>query len=369
MLKIMINTFKLLIKNKSFIIMGIIAPAFIILFFTFSFGGEYNYNVGIINNDKNYISNEIINTIKNIENINIVDVDNNDYKMMLATEQIQIAVIINKNFSDNILNLKGDKIIIKSISNEELKSIITSIIQSKTEELSLISRISNKDIYKFKYINEKYKDNILNVNFNSIKDNRPSIDNSLGLIIIMIFITGSTIASFIIDDEENNTKLRIVVSRQNPYIYYISLLIVFYLLSCTTSCIYYIMCKILDLNFNMANTNNFLMVLLMINLVSVSLNLFIVSCTKSRYIANIVNILLVIPTCMVSGVFWDFDVMPNYLKKVGEFLPQRWIYVCLERLKIYDNLSYINEYLFLMLGISLLFFISSILCFKRRKNF
>ena len=80
----MINTMKLLMKKKSFIVMGIIAPAFIILFFTFAFGKEYNYKVGIMDNDKSYISSEIIKTIDNIENIDIVNIDNNDYKILLS---------------------------------------------------------------------------------------------------------------------------------------------------------------------------------------------------------------------------------------------------------------------------------------------
>lgn len=363
----MINTFKLLMKKKSFIIMGIIAPAFIILFFTFSFGKEYTYKVGIIDNDKSYISNEIINTINNIENIDIVNVSNDDYKILLATEQIQVAVIINKNFSGNILNLITDEITIKAISNGELKSILSSIIKSKTDELSLIAQSSNKDMNKFREINESYKDNLLTVNYNEIKDNRESIDNSLGLVIMMIFITGSTIASFIIEDEENNTKCRILVSKVKPHIYYSSLLIVFYLLSCASSFIYYIMCKGLNLNFNMENTDNFLIIMLMINLVSVSLNLLIVSFTRSRYVASTVNILLVIPSCMLSGIFWDFEIMPIYLQKIGSLLPQRWVYISLEKLRIYDNLSYISEYIFAMLGLSLIFFLISIVLFKVRK--
>ena len=367
MFRIMINTFKLLIKKKSFIVMGIIAPAFIILFFTFAFGKEYNYKVGIIDNDKSYISNEIINTINDIENIDIVNVCSNDYKILLATNQIQVVLIINKNFSENILNLKSDKITIKSIYNGELKSILSSIIKSKTDELSLIAQISNKDINKFKEINESYKDNLPTVNYNEIKYTKPSIENSLGLVMMMIFITGSTIASFIIEDEENNTKYRVLVSKVKPHVYYSSLLIVFYLLSCASSFIYYIMCKILDFNFNMVNTNNFFIIMLMINLVSVSLNLLIVSFTKSRYIASTVNILLVIPSCMLSGVFWDFEVMPDYLQKIGKFLPQRWVYICLDKLKIYDDLSYIRDYIFAMIILSLIFFIVSILFFKRRK--
>ena len=33
---------KLLIKKKSYILMGIILPAFVIIFFTFEFGNEFN---------------------------------------------------------------------------------------------------------------------------------------------------------------------------------------------------------------------------------------------------------------------------------------------------------------------------------------
>ena len=113
--------------------------------------------------------------------------------------------------------------------------------------------------------------------------------------------------------------------------------------------------------------NNFLIIMLMINLVSVSLNLLIVSFTKSRYVASTVNILLVIPSCMLSGVFWDFNIMPENLKRMGEFLPQRWVYICLEKLKIYDDLSYVSNYVFAMIILSLVFFIVSILFFKRRR--
>ena len=89
----------------------------------------------------------------------------------------------------------------------------------------------------------------------------------------------------------------------------------------------------------MSNTNNFLVVMLLLNLVAISLNLCIVSFTRSRYVAITVNILIVIPTCMLSGVFWDFEVMPNYMQKIGNLMPQRWVYICIENLQINGSLS------------------------------
>ena len=347
--------------------MGIIAPAIIIVFFSFAFGQESNYKVGIIDKDDNYISKEIIKSIEDIENVDVVKVDKEEYEILLASHQVQLVVIIEDKFSDNILNLKDDEVIVKSISNSDVKSTIVSIIKSKTEDLSLIARVAYNDIEKFKNINEEYKSNLLTVNINNTENSRPSIKNSIGMVVMMVFITGSTIANFIIEDEENNTKSRILSSGVKPSKYYMSLMIVFYLLSCATSIIYYIMCKILNLNFNMVNANNFLVVMLMINLVSVSLNLCIVSFTKSRYVASTMNILIVIPSCMLSGIFWDFEVMPKYLQHIGSFLPQRWVYVCLEKLQRYESLVYIKEYIFAMIILSLVFFVISVVMFKNRK--
>ena len=367
MLRIIVNTFKLLMNKKSFITMGIIAPALIIVFFSFTFGNEANYKVGVIDNDNKYISKEIIKSIEDIENVDVIKVKDEDYKILLASHQVQLVVIINDGFSDNILNLEDDNVTVKSISNSDVKSTIVSIVKSKTEDLSLIAKVSDKSIDKFKEIDEEYKNNLLTININEVKNSRPSISNSIGIVIMMVFITGATIANFIIEDEENNTKSRILASGIKPSKYYMSLMVVFYLLSCVSTMIYYVMCKVLYLDFNMVNTDNFLVVMLMINLVSVSLNLCIVSFTNSRYIASTMNILIVIPSCMMSGIFWDFDVMPKNLQNIGSFLPQRWVYVCLERLQMYDSLSAISEYIFAMVGVSLVFFIISIVMFKSRK--
>ena len=116
--------------------MGILAPAIVLIFFSFAFGNDITYKVGIVDKDNNYISNEIIETINNIEDVDVVDISKDNYEMLLASHQIQIAVIIEDNFSYNILNLKEDKITIKSISNSDVKETLISIIKSKVNNLN-----------------------------------------------------------------------------------------------------------------------------------------------------------------------------------------------------------------------------------------
>lgn len=364
--KIMINTAKLLFKKKSFIATAIVAPAIIIVFFSFAFGSDLNYKVGIIDKDKNYISKEIIDTIRKVEDVDVVDISKDNYEMLLVSHQIQIAVIIEEGFSDNILNLNDDRLVIKTISNSDIKETLISIIKSKINNLSLIAKISDKSIESFKENNEDYKKNLINYNLNEIENKRPEIQNSIGLVIMMILISGAAIANFLIEDEEQDTKTRVLLSGIKPYKYYMALLIVFYLLSAITSVIYYLLCILLNLDFGMDNSNKFLVVMLMLNLVAIALNLCIVSFTKNRYIASTVNILIVIPTCMLSGVFWDFEVMPDYLQRIGNFMPQRVIYKCIENLQICDSFSYIYQYVFYIIGLALILFALSLFMFNMK---
>ena len=50
-------------RKKSYIISGVIIPVFIIIFFSFEFGGQYKYKIGIVDKDNSYSSNQIIESI------------------------------------------------------------------------------------------------------------------------------------------------------------------------------------------------------------------------------------------------------------------------------------------------------------------
>lgn len=363
----MLNTIKLVLKKKSFIFMGIIAPGIIIVFFSFIFGNDTNYKVGVIDKDNKYISREVINSITNIENVDILDVSNDNYEMLLISHQIQLVLIIEDGFSENLINLNKCEVTTKSISNSDVKEVLVSTIKRKVDNLSLIARVSNKNLDEFKEINENTKSNIVNYNLNNVIESRASIENSIGIVIMMILISGSSIANFLIEDEEHKTKSRVLVSGIPEYKYYLSLVLIFYLLSSISSVIYCVFCKILKLDFNMSNTINFLIIMLFLNLLAISLNLFIVSLTRNRYVSSTINILIVIPTCMISGVFWNFDVMSESLKNIGNFMPQRLVYVSIRRLQAYENLYYIKDYMLYMTCISLIFFILSLTIFSDKK--
>ena len=152
-------------------------------------------------------SNQVVEAINEVENIDVVDISKENYEMLIISHQIQMVVIIEENFSDNILNLEESEVTIKSISNSDVKETLVSIIKSKVNNLSLIAKISDKNIDKFKKNNEDYKENLLNYTLSEVENVRPAIEKSIGIVIMMILISGASIANFLIEDEENNIYL------------------------------------------------------------------------------------------------------------------------------------------------------------------
>ncbi|MCL6601827.1 MAG: ABC transporter permease [Paenibacillus sp.] len=40
--------------------------------------------------------------------------------------------------------------------------------------------------------------------------------------------------------------------------------------------------------------------------------------------AGMLNMLILTPTCMLGGCFWPISIMPDYMKKAANFVPQKW---------------------------------------------
>jgi ABC-type multidrug transport system, permease component len=66
---------------------------------------------------------------------------------------------------------------------------------------------------------------------------------------------------------------------------------------------------------------------------------------------GIINTLIMTPTCMLGGCFWPIDIMPAFMQKLANFVPQKWAIEAMELGSAGETLSGIA----LPLGILLLF--------------
>jgi ABC-2 type transport system permease protein len=65
-------------------------------------------------------------------------------------------------------------------------------------------------------------------------------------------------------------------------------------------------------------------ILLLFGFVSIGIGLVITAFSSSSYIAGTLSTLIMTPTCMLGGCFWDITLMPEFMQKLGRFVPQWW---------------------------------------------
>lgn len=359
MVKIFINTLTVLLRKKEFILVSTIIPAIVTVCLSFIMGQTSSYNIGIIDRDKSFLSENIANRLDEIEGVNVVEVKEEKETSLLLRDVI-LVVEIKKGFYDNILkeNWEND-IDISFTNNSEVIEVSKMILKEEIKGYNRISAVINGDEKKFVELLNK----AINLRNNTIikEDVKNGIDvsKSLGIIIMFIFFSSSLITRYIILENKKGTKGRIIASGVSKLKYNLAILAVFYCASASTSIFYYGLCRLLGFDFGMKNSIDYFTVLLFVNLLAVSFNLFIGSLVKKPEGATNLNIIIIVPLAMLSGCFWEFNFMGENLQKIGNMIPLRWAILGVERLQRGETIDSLRNIFLLFIVVSIILVIGS----------
>lgn len=369
MLNIIKNTFKVLFRKKIVIVTMILIPTIITVGFSFLLGSSNKCGIGVVNKDNNIISQEIINNLNSMETINLVNLDVEEVDNAIVSREVELCIIIDDDFSENILDGKKDNIGIKYISDSEIKASIENVINSSTNNLYKIGKLADGNEEKFKAYLKVYKDSDMKYELSQVEISKVSVDSSIGFVIMLIFISTFYIARFIIDDERGGTKDRTLLGNVSKLKYYSSTFIVFFICSAITSVLYYLICNALHFDFKTDNTIYYLYVLLAVNFVAVGFNLVILAFSKNPILAGNLSVLIVTIGCMVSGLWWPFEIMPDQLQKIGELLPTRWAMIAVENIQSGYGLEKLLPQIYNLLICGIVFLIITVILSKRTSSY
>lgn len=327
------NTFKVLLRKRTVLVTMIIIPTIITVGLSFLMGSSIKYGIGLINNDNGVISEEIVNNLKKMDTISLIELNEEEVDSSIVSKEVELCIVIDENFSENILNSKDDTIKIEYIGDSQIKSSIQNVINSTTNNLYKIVKLADGDENKFNEYLKTYKNSDIKYKLNNMNEPKVSMTESIGFVIMLIFISAFYITRFIIDDEKSGTKERTLLGNVSKLKYYSSTFIVFFLCSAITSVLYYSICKGLNFDFKTENSIYYLYVLLSVNFVAVGFNLAILTITKSPTVSENISTLIITIGCMISGLWWPFEIMPQALQNIGKLLPPRWAMVAIENIQ------------------------------------
>ena len=367
MINIMKNVSKILLKRKSFILIAFLLPIALIYMFTMLYSGNSTFKIAVFNRDNGELGNAIEERLGEMNGVDIIDIQDNDtYKEKLIFHEIEMIITIDENFTESLANGEKNEIKIKSVSNSDMEVAITGVLESETKELArLCNNINVKEVGLTNVISD-FKELKPSYEIRNTEDIKPSINNSVGIIIYLIFICAGISCSFLLEDERERTKDRVLMGKISESSYYGGLCTVFFVLTSIPAVEYFIVCNVLGYEFGFDNKVLLLVLLEIIVLLAVVFNIMVSSLVKKKSIVNLINGGLILPVFMLSGTFWPFDMMSEGMRKIGSVLPLRWFLLALEKLQGGEAVSSIIPIVGGLIMIIVLFFALSIF-FTRNK--
>lgn len=342
------NTLTIFKKDREFIKSIILEPVAMLLIFSFFLAFQTSVRIGVVNNDKGEAGKKITAMLEDVNYLKITKVSEKNIADDIASDSIKLAVVIGENASEQIAS--GKSVDVKIVCDENSGNIADYI--RSLVNLS-ISRISGNE-----------SDTEFTVNKADLKG--IPINNSLGVLIFKMISTGSILATLLINDRKKGIADRIKLSGIGTVPYLSGVGVVFLICSFISSVVYYLFALIFHFNFGMEHKWHFLIIMLSVNLLAVCFNLLLSALVTNDDVLWNLFVMIILPTSVFSGAFFDYNSMPKVMRVIGGCFPQRWVVKAIEILQAGGSLGDTLGCITGIAAISIVFFIIAAILTQRR---
>ncbi|MBC8063178.1 MAG: ABC transporter permease [Clostridiaceae bacterium] len=367
------NTLKITFRKKSNIIVYLILPVVIIIFVMTAYGSSSSkINIGINNKDINgALAKDFIEEIKNQDRYRVRMVEEKEINKLVADSSVECVLTIPENFDESIYNNNFSKLDIFTIKGEDATGFIQSYVNYYIKNLLSLSKASdnNKDSFNKLYVG--FKTETLKLSTNLVKDqslNKRVAIASIGFLIMFMLQGASTTAGLILKEKRERTYFRIFSSPVDSKIYIGANILANMFMMLIQSILVIVSMKYI-FNFNMGVPGlQLLVILVTFGLVCVTLGIFIVAFSSTSYQASTMATIIFVPTCMISGCYWPKELMPDFMQKIANFLPQTWALEAIKQLQEGKTFIDVIPCLAILIAFALSFFLIGMYKMKISSN-
>ena len=217
------NNIKLtILKKKILFIFLVVAPIAFLIIYSTAMGknSQIAMNIGVVDKNNSVASNAIISSLEDNAMINIKNINEDNVKSDISSKTIDLAIIIPKDFQDNILNNKDSGVTIEAIEGNDFYKSAESIISSEVNNLRYIANASVQNTETF----ENGVSNYLAKNINLETNNLTSIEGDyeitisiIGILIFFMFTISSFATKSISKDRKSNVYARVFMAPIKPW--------------------------------------------------------------------------------------------------------------------------------------------------------
>ena len=367
------NILRQIFRKKSNFLIYLILPIVGMLVPLAMFSNTDNtfINVGIVNRDNGVISDKLLEDIKLQERFKISEMDESQVNQAITNGTLDCALIVPADFSTSFLSGDSKKIDMVSVQGISATGWVENYLRVYLSNLEIMSIGSNRNNETFINIYTEYRREPSVVKLESVKNIATGYNITylgLGFLIQFLLVGAGRTASLIIKEREEKTLSRIKCAPvkgiqfiSSNVIINVSLVLLQTLIALT--CLRYVFN--IDIGVSLINL---IIVMFPLLIAAVGMALMLVSFAKNdRHLSTLMTI-FIYPTCLLSGCFWDVDMMPQFMQKIALFMPQRWALDGIESLMMGNPLSDVLINLLVLTAFGAAFFAIAVFGFSRKQT-
>ncbi|GAB6455193.1 ABC transporter permease [Bacillus luti] len=367
------KTVSVLLKNKKglFIIISLPIIGTLISFSIYGNVGQGTLNIGVINKENQSIANDTVKFLEEINHVKVSKVKESEVEDKLTSKKLDGVITLQSGFSESVREGKPSHIEISSIKGDQVTAFIKSYLYNYIDNVAAISKVSGTDQNAFDTMYTGYQKSSFKVKTETLEDtskNKDMTNQTMGYLIMFMLFSAVNLSGYILKEKENRTYFRLLSTPIDGKKFILSNVGVNMIILTVQIIITILFLKnVFHTNINMP----FIVmigVLMIFALVAIGMSLVIVAFSKNSSSANAMQNMIIVPTCLLAGCYFPYDIMPNAVQKVANFLPQRWLLDTVSKLQQGIPFSELYLNILILFAFAIAFFLIAIYKFGRNND-
>ena len=314
------------------------------LLFTFIFGGlfsneeeEEKPTIAVVDLDQSSFSEAFIQEIESKEIMTISLENHQEASGKFSEQKITGYIQINEGFEDDVLQIEVPEITFIASPSFEGAAIIEQVINDSIVNLLMTAKASNTyhnvtgdDL---QVVQEKVSkelattpDGIEMVSIMKGKELEMMNDmtaRSAGFSIMFVMMTMLVSTGVILEARQTGVWYRMMSTPTMKSELLIGYLFAFFVIGWIQFGILMLVSKFV-FHVEWGNVVGNIILVSSLLLCTIGLGLFIASIVKSSEQQSVFGNLIIVSTCMLGGVYWPLEIMPDFMQQLAKFVPQYW---------------------------------------------
>lgn len=361
-----------LTQSKAKLIMIIGLPILSILIYFLSYGaqsGTTALKIGLVNEDPGVYTSQMVTWMKE-DSDSVKSVSKADGYKKLTGGQLDALVIFEKGSEKSIAALDPQHIKVKSMQGDTVNKAVKRTVDASLGNMMTMIKASEKGGQDFSTYAKTFDHAQISVTQKTTSNQQDVVlmmsMQILGFLCMMLLYAAGNLGELILQEKEDGTFYRLMSTplSSKAYLFGNALfslaVVVTEVIICLTA-----MRFVFRIDPGVSYFALF-GVLFVFSIMAVLLSLALGFTATSRKSVSGLQMILFTLTSLLSGALIPVQIMPAFMQKIAEFLPQYWVMNAITTLQENGNWSSISLNIAIILGYALLFF--CIASYKFTKN-